>query len=80
MAFERNWFPAVGASIGTPATTFLRHGFVTGITTPKSTIFFVAVLPQFVVPANGLGPLQMLLRSGVFLLAGILSMVALLPS
>lgn len=49
--------------------TILRQGFVVGITNPKSTVFFVAVLPQFIVPANGLVPVQMLILGGVFIFA-----------
>lgn len=31
-----------------PATTLLRQGFVVGLTNPKTAVFFVAALPQFV--------------------------------
>lgn len=63
--------PTGTGSLQTKASTILRQGFIVGITNPKSTIFFVAVLPQFVVPANGLVPVQMLLLGGIFLLATI---------
>ncbi|MBK3521161.1 MULTISPECIES: LysE family translocator [Streptomyces] len=35
----------------------LRQGFVIEVTNPKSTVLFIAVLPQFVDPANGPVPL-----------------------
>lgn len=38
----------------------LREGFVVGLTNPKSAVFFTAVLPQFVEPAGGHIPLQLL--------------------
>jgi len=47
----------------------LRQGFLVGITNPKSTVFFVAVLPQFVVTSNGYVPVQMLILGAVFLCA-----------
>jgi threonine/homoserine/homoserine lactone efflux protein len=38
----------------------LREGFVVGVTNPKSAVFFTAVLPQFVDPAAGHVPMQLL--------------------
>lgn len=37
----------------------LGEGFVVGITNPKSIIFFVAILPQFIVPRVGAIPVQL---------------------
>lgn len=42
-----------------PAPRLLLEGFVVGVTNPKTIAFFVAVLPQFVVPAAGSIPLQL---------------------
>jgi threonine/homoserine/homoserine lactone efflux protein len=42
-------------------------GVIVGATNPKAIIFFVAVLPQFVDPAAGHVPAQMLLLGAVFL-------------
>ena len=44
----------------------LLEGVVVGVTNPKSVVFFVAVLPQFVVPANGAVALQLIELGAVF--------------
>lgn len=44
----------------------LRQGFVVGVSNPKTIAFFVAVLPQFVVPAAGPAWLQLLVLGLVF--------------
>lgn len=44
----------------------LRQGFVVGLSNPKTTVFFAAILPQFVDPARGHVPLQMLLLGSTF--------------
>jgi len=41
------------------ALRLLGEGFVVGITNPKSIIFFVAILPQFIVPSARSIPLQL---------------------
>jgi threonine/homoserine/homoserine lactone efflux protein len=43
-----------------------RDGFVVGLTNPKSTLFFLAVLPQFVTPERGHVSLQLLVLGLVF--------------
>lgn len=42
-------------------TARVREGFVVGVSNPKTTVFLVAVLPQFVDPARGPVVVQMLL-------------------
>ena len=46
----------------------LGEGFVVGITNPKSIIFFVAILPQFIVPSAGTIPLQLAELGLIFVL------------
>jgi threonine/homoserine/homoserine lactone efflux protein len=48
-------------------------GFVVGATNPKGAVFFAAVLPQFVAPASGHGPLQLLTLGLVVIAIGLLS-------
>ena len=46
----------------------LRQGFVVGVTNPKTIVFFVAVLPQFVDVDAGHVPAQMMLLGVTFVL------------
>ncbi|MDR6504964.1 LysE family translocator [Arthrobacter oryzae] len=57
------------------ASTFrvLREGFIVGATNPKSLVFFVAVLPQFVEYTAGAIPLQLAVLGAVFLLIALVS-------
>jgi threonine/homoserine/homoserine lactone efflux protein len=58
---------APGARVASSWTT-LRQGFVVGATNPKTIVFFVAALPQFVDFHAGAVPLQMLVLGLVFTL------------
>lgn len=60
---------------GAPKSTrrMLGEGFIVGVTNPKTIAFFVAVLPQFVDPAVGWVPGQMLLLGGIFIVMALLS-------
>jgi threonine/homoserine/homoserine lactone efflux protein len=51
----------------------LGEGFVVGVTNPKTTIFFLAVLPQFVDRSRGHVSLQLLLLGLVFAAIAVLS-------
>ncbi|MHA7221782.1 LysE family translocator [Arthrobacter sp. RHLT1-20] len=57
------------------ASTFriLREGFIVGATNPKSIVFFVAVLPQFVDYAAGAISLQLATLGALFLLIALVS-------
>ncbi|MBF5044547.1 LysE family translocator [Aggregicoccus sp. 17bor-14] len=67
-----------GASAGTqrvaPASLWaiFRQGVVTNVLNPKVALFFLAFLPQFVDPARGRVPLQLLLLGVLFNASGTL--------
>jgi len=71
---HRGGGPATAAS-QTPASTgrVLREGFIVGATNPKSIVFFVAVLPQFVDYSAGAIPVQLGVLGAVFLLIALVS-------
>jgi len=50
-----------------PRRRLIRDGFLVGVSNPKTTLFFLAVLPQFVEPARGHVTVQLLLLGIVFL-------------
>jgi threonine/homoserine/homoserine lactone efflux protein len=69
---------AVAAMLGqvaVPARSrrVLADGFVVGVTNPKSIVFFAAVLPQFVDPAGGPVPVQLLVLGLVAIIAALVS-------
>ncbi|MCU1522652.1 MAG: Lysine exporter protein [Arthrobacter sp.] len=51
----------------------LREGFIVGVTNPKSIVFFVAVLPQFVDYGAGAIPLQLGTLGALFLAIALVS-------
>lgn len=59
---------AMTASGNGPSSSWrvLREGFIVGVTNPKTIVFFVAVLPQFVTPQNGSVAVQMAVLGLVF--------------
>jgi threonine/homoserine/homoserine lactone efflux protein len=52
-----------------PAATLYRRGIIMNITNPKVSIFFLAFLPQFVVPENGSVALQIFFLGAIFIVA-----------
>jgi len=54
-----------------PATALFRRGFIMNVLNPKVALFFLAFLPQFVTPAAGHVPLQMLLLGLIFMVQAI---------
>ncbi|QLY31642.1 LysE family translocator [Nocardia huaxiensis] len=66
------------AALGTQAQTahrrrVFRQSVIVGVTNPKAIIFFSAVLPQFVDPASGPLPVQMLILGFLFLAIALVS-------
>ncbi|WP_209326257.1 LysE family translocator [Brevibacterium renqingii] len=51
---------------GASSWSVLREGFIIGVTNPKTIVFFVAVLPQFVSPESGPVAVQMAILGLVF--------------
>jgi threonine/homoserine/homoserine lactone efflux protein len=50
-----------------------RDGFVVGVTNPKTTLFFLAVLPQFVSPARGHASVQLLVLGVIFVVLAVVN-------
>jgi threonine/homoserine/homoserine lactone efflux protein len=64
---------AADPSSPTSTARVLREVFIVGATNPKSIVFFVAVLPQFVDYSAGAIPAQLALLGAVFLLIALVS-------
>lgn len=50
----------------------VRESLIVGVSNPKSVVFFIAVLPQFVDASAGAVPLQMILLGVIFLVIALL--------
>ena len=67
---------AVEVGPGTAArsrSSIFRQGVVVNVLNPKTALFFLTFLPQFVDPARGPAAVQMLILGGAFVAMGILS-------
>ncbi len=72
---HRRELPSAITGVVRPKSTarVLREGFFVGATNPKGTVFFVAVLPQFVDRGAGAVPLQLLVLGLIFLVVGLVN-------
>ena len=61
----------LAGGVSLPAAALFRRGFIMNVLNPKVALFFLAFLPQFVTPAAGHLPLQMLLLGGIFMLQAV---------
>ncbi len=64
---------AVEEAAPAPLQRLFTQGFVVNLLNPKTALFFLAFLPQFVDPARGHIPLQMLVLGGTFVVLAISS-------
>lgn len=66
---DNSHIPQEGNSqIATAPIRLYRRGIIMNITNPKVAIFFLAFLPQFTQPANGMISVQMLMLGGLFII------------
>jgi threonine/homoserine/homoserine lactone efflux protein len=72
---HRRALPGAFTAAARPKSTgrVLREGFLVGATNPKGTVFFVAVLPQFIDRTEGAVPLQLLVLGLIFLVVGLVN-------
>lgn len=73
-AFRGRDEPSGAREAGRPASAgrVFRQGFVVNLLNPKTAVFFLAFVPQFVDPARGTAP-QVLVLGALFVLLGTLS-------
>ena len=62
-----------GAPAGVSRRRVARQAFVVGISNPKTTVFFAAVLPQFADPSLGHVPLQLLVLGLIWTVIALVS-------
>ncbi|MER9626625.1 MULTISPECIES: LysE family translocator [unclassified Mesorhizobium] len=67
-------YPAAGA-LAIPAAKAFRQAVLTEVLNPKTALFFLAFLPQFVRPENGSVMLQLAILGVIFVLLGLVSTV-----
>lgn len=70
---RKQLWAALGATVEAKSVRrIVRDGFFVGVSNPKSIVFFVAVLPQFLDRSAGHVPVQMLLLGALFMAIAVL--------
>lgn len=70
---ERTDAPLIGNAPSMTSRVAFRQAVIAELLNPKSALFFLAFLPQFVQPQNGSVPLQLAILGSLFVLMGALS-------
>jgi threonine/homoserine/homoserine lactone efflux protein len=63
---RRGTLARVTAPVSLSPAALVRQGYMVGVTNPKTTLFFLAVLPQFVTPSGGNATVQLVVLGLVF--------------
>ena len=71
---KRHAVSVVDAAPSAPSVlTLLVQGFIVGVSNPKTVVFFIAVLPQFIAYEAGSIPLQLLTLGSLFVAAALIT-------
>ncbi len=74
--FEKTQVDLSQGRVPITARQAFRQAVLAEVLNPKTALFFLAFLPQFVTPENGLVVLQLTVLGGVFALIGFISTIA----
>lgn len=66
LVHRRSLVHLVGGAAPATSRRLWRDGFVVGVTNPKTTLFFLAILPQFADPGRGHVPAQLIALGVVY--------------
>ncbi|WP_417768170.1 LysE family translocator [Stappia sp.] len=73
--FERQATDLAAGTRAIGARAAFRQAILAEVLNPKTALFFLAFLPQFVKPGNGSAALQLLVLGGLFVLIGLFSTI-----